>query len=176
MNTVDSIAMQMNKRIPSLEILPLSCGQMEDHDKRRFFPSMSNDSHVSNEPLYEEEEEDQEDDGDDTNSGVRELSNDEDGLRELDENDLSDTDEFIVFAPQAESTSDQPKSSNVPRSSLNRLYTFAKTTDHHAETDKSPPDEQVCCRLGMKDAVFWSALRGSLVVLVDRHTKKVNTR
>jgi hypothetical protein len=149
---VDSIAVQMNKRIPSLEILPLSCGQVEDHDKRRFLPSMSNESRVSNEPFYEEDDGD-DDYEDDTNSGVRELSNDEDGLRELDENDLSDTDEFIVFAPQAEPTSDRPESSNVPRSSLNRLYTFAKTTDHHAETGKSLPDAQVCCRLGTKDAV-----------------------
>jgi hypothetical protein len=37
------------------------------------------------------------DDEDDKNSGVRELSDDENGLRELDENDMSDTDEFIIY-------------------------------------------------------------------------------
>ncbi|CAF1498377.1 unnamed protein product, partial [Rotaria sordida] len=35
---------------------------------------------------------------DDKNSAVRELSEDENGIRELDENDMNDTNEFIVFA------------------------------------------------------------------------------
>ena len=59
------------------------------------------------------------DDDDDKNSGVRELSEDESGLRELDENDMNDTDEFIVFP------------TNSQTYNLNRLYTFSKTNLEH---------------------------------------------
>ncbi|CAF3778646.1 unnamed protein product [Rotaria sordida] len=66
---------------------------------------------------------------DDKNSGVRELSEDENGLRELDENDMNDTDEFIVFATKPGISNDDEQISNIPRYSLNKLYTFSKT--HH---------------------------------------------
>ncbi|CAF5151536.1 unnamed protein product, partial [Rotaria socialis] len=41
-------------------------------------------------------DDDDDDDDDDVNMGVRELSDDETALRELDENDMSGTDEFIL--------------------------------------------------------------------------------
>lgn len=60
-------------------------------------------------------------DAEDQNSGVRELSDDETGLRELDENDMNDTDEFIVFATQPETSDDAQYPSN-------KIYTFSKPT------------------------------------------------
>ncbi|CAF5151765.1 unnamed protein product, partial [Rotaria socialis] len=47
---------------------------------------------------------DDDDDDDDVNMGVRELSDDETALRELDENDMSGTDEFILFATKPETS------------------------------------------------------------------------
>ena len=61
------------------------------------------------------------DDSDDQNSGVRELSDDETGLRELDENDMNDTDEFIVFATPNQS-------SDNCQYHANKIYTFSKST------------------------------------------------
>ena len=85
-------------------------------------------------------------DEDDKNSGVRELSDDENGLRELDENDMNDTDEFIVFATNAElSDDDQP--SDTPRCSLNRLYTFSRTNNNNTnsiDSSKQTTSNQVC--------------------------------
>ena len=66
------------------------------------------------------------DDDEDQNTGVRELSEDENGLRELDENDMSDTDEFIVIGSQA-----QP--SDIPPYNLNRLYTFSKINEENSK-------------------------------------------
>lgn len=83
------------------------------------------------------------DDDDDKNSGVRELSEDENGLRELDENDMSDTDEFIVFATKAE-FSDDDQNSSSQRSTLNKLYTFSRI-NHHTDDDlKQINLDQVC--------------------------------
>jgi hypothetical protein len=79
------------------------------------------------------------DDNDDKNSGVRELSEDENGLRELDENDMNDTDEFIVFATNAK-TSDDDQTSNIPRYNLNKLYRFSKTNENDLDHFK----HQVC--------------------------------
>ncbi|CAF4680908.1 unnamed protein product [Rotaria socialis] len=87
-------------------------------------------------------DDDDDDDDDDVNMGVRELSDDETALRELDENDMSGTDEFILFATKPE-TSDHDvdddddddhennpqTSSSITRGSLNRLYTFSRTND-----------------------------------------------
>jgi hypothetical protein len=68
------------------------------------------------------------------NMGVRELSDDENGLRELDENEMNETDEFIVFADasnriESDMTDHVQQPSNVPRGSLNRLYTFSRIAD-----------------------------------------------
>ena len=65
-------------------------------------------------------------DEEDQNTGVRELSEDESGLRELDENDMNDTDEFIVIGTQAEP-------SDIPPYNLNRLYTFSKMNDDNSK-------------------------------------------
>ncbi len=85
------------------------------------------------------------DDEDDKNSGVRELSDDENGLRELDENDMSDTDEFIVFATNAE-ISDYDQIPNTPRCGLNRLYTFSRTNNNNnsIRSSKQTTSNQVC--------------------------------
>lgn len=72
---------------------------------------------------------------DEQNHGVRELSDDENALRELDENDMSGTDEFILFATKSEDESENlhddpglsPTTNN--RGNLNRLYTFTRTND-----------------------------------------------
>jgi hypothetical protein len=70
-----------------------------------------------------------------TNAGVRELSDDENGLRELDENDINGTDEFIVFSTNSGTFDDDrldqvdPMSSMASGGSLNRLYTFSRTND-----------------------------------------------
>lgn len=90
---------------------------------------------------------------DDINTGVRELSDDENALRELDENDMSGTDEFILFAGNAE-TSDHDAddyhdntnqaSPTITRGSLNRLYTFSRTNDDTTiQATKNSPN-QVC--------------------------------
>ena len=81
------------------------------------------------------------DDGD-KNSGVRELSEDENGLRELDENDMNDTDEFIVFGTKAD-TSDDEQTSDIPRCNLNRLYTFSKINDNGIDNLKHTISNQV---------------------------------
>lgn len=84
------------------------------------------------------------------NTGVRELSDDENALRELDENDMSGTDEFIVFATNDDATeletttsttttslnNENPLSPPNHRSSSNRLYTFSRNQDD--ETIKNP--------------------------------------
>ncbi len=95
------------------------------------------------------------DDEDDTNTGVRELSDDENGLRELDENDMSGTDEFILFATKAEVSDDDeeekhdnPISSTINRGSLNRLYTFSRTNDDGTinSNSKITSSNQVCMK------------------------------
>lgn len=62
---------------------------------------------------------------DEKNVGVRELSDDDHVLRELDENEINETDEFFVFAAEIDD-----------RNSLttnNRLYTFRKFTEQVIE-------------------------------------------
>ena len=85
------------------------------------------------------------DDDDDTNSGVRELSEDENGLREMDENDMNNTDEFIVFANQTDFSDDCHTDSSAPRQGLNRLYTFSKVNDQPLDNGKRLVSNQVCC-------------------------------
>ncbi|UJR15050.1 hypothetical protein I4U23_002022 [Adineta vaga] len=80
--------------------------------------------------IYLLENHDDDDDDDEKNRGVRELSDDENGLRELDENDMNDTDEFIVFATNAD-ISDEDQLSHTPRCSLNRLYTFSRPHNYN---------------------------------------------
>jgi len=60
---------RVKKRIPSLELLPISCQTLNDDDNNN----------------------------DDNDDGVRELSDDEDGLREIDEDEMNETDEFFLF-------------------------------------------------------------------------------
>ena len=96
---------------------------------------------------------------DETNTGVRELSEDETALRELDENDMHETDEFIVFATQAnpidEYDQEQEQDENYPknssssaatttvtvRGSLNRLYTFTRNTEENSLQRKTPSNQ-----------------------------------
>ena len=98
---------------------------------------------------------------DETNTGVRELSEDETALRELDENDIHETDEFIVFATQAnpvdEDDQEQEQDENYPknspasaatttttvtvRGSLNRLYTFTRNTEENSLQRKTPSNQ-----------------------------------
>ena len=68
-------------------------------------------------------------DAEDQNSGVRELSDDETGLRELDENDMNDTDEFIVFATQ-------PETSDNRQYHPNKIYTFSKSSPSNQVGDQ----------------------------------------
>ena len=103
------------------------------------------------------------DNDDNTNAGVRELSDDENGLRELDENDMSGTDEFIVFATKAEGSdnddadddggndtgvdaTNDKQISMLPRGSLNRLYTFSRTNDDGSSSSRKTSYDQVCVR------------------------------
>jgi hypothetical protein len=91
---------------------------------------------------------------DDTNTGVRELSDDENGLRELDENDMNGTDEFIVFATKAEASDDDDgayiddhqTSPIIPRGSLNRLYTFSRANDDGTSNSRKISSNQVCSK------------------------------
>lgn len=103
---------------------------------------------------------------DETNMGVRELSDDENGLRELDENDMSGTDEFILFATNAEASDDDDDdddntnhekeqinendnqiSPTMNRGSLNRLYTFSRTNDDGTiNNSKKLLSNQVCIK------------------------------
>lgn len=98
---------------------------------------------------------------DDTNTGVRELSDDENGLRELDENDMNGTDEFIVFATKPEEFDENEEIADVndenneyepisavARGSLNRLYTFSRTNDDTALNPRKTPSDQVCKQMG----------------------------
>ncbi|UJR31630.1 hypothetical protein I4U23_019112 [Adineta vaga] len=79
--------------------------------------------------------------------GVRELSDDENALRELDENDINGTDEFIVFSAKAETLNDSNDQTNqistiIPRGSLNRLYTFSRTNDDGSISTKQSIDQE----------------------------------
>jgi hypothetical protein len=86
---------------------------------------------------------------DEKDTGVRELSDDENELRELDENDMNGTDEFIVFSTNAEAFDNDkddhnnPTSTGINRGSLNRLYTFSRTNDDGTINSKISPN-QVC--------------------------------
>jgi len=116
---------------------------------------------------------------DDTNTGVRELSDDENGLRELDENDMSGTDEFIVFATKAEApddddddndhenntnTNNQQSPTIVNRGSLNRLYTFSRTNDDNTiNNSKKLPSNQVCI---IKNNIYTRFFLEIIIVLV----------
>lgn len=105
---------------------------------------------------------------DETNTGVRELSEDETALRELDENDIHETDEFIVFATQANPIDEDEEeqleqnenyvknsssstttttaasasgSTTAGRGSLNRLYTFTRNTDENLSQRKTSSNQ-----------------------------------
>ncbi|CAF1520317.1 unnamed protein product [Adineta ricciae] len=83
----------------------------------------------------------------DIDADIRELSDDENALRELDENDVNGPDEFIVFSTKAEAlddSSDQPNqiSTSIPRGSLNRLYTFSRSSDDGTAHSKQSPDQE----------------------------------
>ncbi|CAF0899789.1 unnamed protein product [Rotaria sordida] len=110
---------------------------------------------ILNDALYSEKLD--HDSDDDMNTGVRELSDDENALRELDENDMSGTDEFIVFATNAEASdhdddddddnnnnnnNNNQTSSAVPRGSLNRLYIFSRTNDDTTINSKTQSSNQ----------------------------------
>ncbi|CAF4952220.1 unnamed protein product, partial [Rotaria magnacalcarata] len=124
-----SLSMNNNTLIPSIANIPLS---IEKNDENDLLERIANDlvesilSDIFISKIFYDE--------DDTNSGVRELSEDESGLRELDENDMNDTDEFIVFPTQLSLEDDDP-TSDIPRCSLNKLYTFSKT--NHIGSDNS---------------------------------------
>ncbi|CAF3665252.1 unnamed protein product [Rotaria socialis] len=124
-----SLSMSNNKLIPSITNIPLS---IEKNDENDLLERIANDlvesvlSDIFISKIFYDE--------DDSNSGVRELSEDESGLRELDEDDMNDTDEFIVFPTQLSLEDDDP-TSNVPKCSLNKLYTFSKT--NHIGSDNS---------------------------------------
>ncbi|CAF2665213.1 unnamed protein product [Rotaria sp. Silwood2] len=124
-----SLSMNNNNPIPSRTNLSLSIEKSDDNELLERVANDLVESVLNNILLLQNLEHD-----DDKNSGVRELSEDENGLRELDENDMNDTDEFIVFATKAE-LSDDEQASNIPRCSLNKLYTFSKT--HHNGIDNS---------------------------------------
>jgi hypothetical protein len=114
---------------------------------------------------------------DDINTGVRELSDDENGLRELDENDMSGTDEFIVFATKAEisddgnddennntNNTDQLSPTTINRGSLNRLYTFSRTNDDNTiNNPKKLPSNQVCI---IKTNIYTRFFLKIIIVLV----------
>ncbi len=103
---------------------------------------------------------------DETNMGVRELSDDENALRELDENDMSGTDEFILFATNAEVSDEEnceQESTNqndnnqisptINRGSTNRLYTFSRTNDDGTiNNSKKLSSNQVC--IGKKRNIY----------------------
>ncbi|CAF3650086.1 unnamed protein product [Rotaria sp. Silwood1] len=124
-----SLPMKNNDLIPPITNLSLS---IEKSDDNELFERVANNlvESVLTDVLHLHSLEHD----DDKNSGVRELSEDENGLRELDENDMNDMDEFIVFGTNAE-ISDDEYSSNIPRYSLNKLYTFSRT--HHNGIDNS---------------------------------------
>ena len=118
------VSMPANKRIPSID------EPSSQYDSPRAWKEFTRNADVD----------------DDTNSGVRELSEDETGLREMDENDMNNTDEFIVFANQMDSSDDCHTDSSAPRQGLNRLYTFAKVNDQpQLDNGKRVVSNQVCC-------------------------------
>ncbi|CAF1405462.1 unnamed protein product [Adineta steineri] len=124
------LSMESNKSIPSITNLSLSNEQINHNE---LLERTANDlvESLLTDILLLNNIDDDVDEDDDKNSGVRELSDDENGLRELDENDMNDTDEFIVFATNAElSDNDDDQSSNTQRCSLNRLYTFSRTNNN----------------------------------------------
>ena len=81
----------------------------------------------------------------DVNVGVRELSDDENELRELDENDINGTDEFILFPTQTNEDDDKNdrQSPSQVRGSLNRLYTFARISDDSTNSNKNINNQRV---------------------------------
>jgi hypothetical protein len=126
------LSMCADKWMPSLEMLPLSFGEIHEYDTK----TVRIDSCLV--------------DDDEINSGVRELSDDENGLRELDANDMNDTDEFIVFASNIDPIEDnQEYTSSTPRANINRLYAFARHTDHGINTTQQRTCNQVCSNIDM---------------------------
>jgi hypothetical protein len=127
-------------------------GQIDDDDKNTLLERLASNlvDTILNDVLLLKNL-DQEDD---TNIGVRELSDDENALRELDENDMSGTDEFIVFATKENASddnddnnnNDQIPSSIPPRGSLNRLYTFSRTNDDNTINTRKLSFNQVRIR------------------------------
>ena len=105
MSEMKQTSMSIKSQIPSLESIPLA---LKRHDQ------MHND---------------------DTNTGVREIFEDENALRELDESEINDTDEFFVFAPDIDD--------EHSLSTSNRLYTFAKFSDPSNDNSKQNHSDQV---------------------------------
>lgn len=132
-----SLSMKSNKLIPSITNLPSSIEKSDDNDLLERVANDLVESVLADVLLIAHH-----DDEDDKNSGVRELSEDESGLRELDENDMNDTDEFIVFGTKAE-IADDDQISNIPRNSLNKLYTFSRTNHNGIDHMKSTNSNQV---------------------------------
>ena len=124
-------------------------GQIDDDDKNTLLERLASNlvNTILNDVLLLKNL-DQEDD---TNMGVRELSDDENALRELDENDMSGTDEFIVFATKENASDDDNNNndqipSSTPRSNLNRLYTFSRTNDDNTINTRKLSLNQVCIK------------------------------
>jgi hypothetical protein len=59
---------------------------------------------------------------------------------------MTDTDEFIVFGANVETTFDDNQTSNIPRYNLNKLYTFSKTNDNSIDNFKQINSNQVCLK------------------------------
>lgn len=142
----------------------------------RFVDSILNDIiHSENLPHHDDEEK---------NHGVRELSDDENALRELDENEMSGTDEFILFATNPEDDEsknlydDDPISPTTNRGNLNRLYTFTRSNeDGTTNPSRKIPSNQVRRRSMMiSNVIFSFALIAVLNLNKNDIEKKENFR
>ena len=141
----------------------------------RFVDSILNDViHPETLPHHDEEEK---------NHGVRELSDDENALRELDENEMSGTDEFILFATNPEDDEsknlydDDPISPTANRGNLNRLYTFTRSNeDGTTNPPKKLSSNQVCRRSTRISNVIFSFALIAVLNLNNYIEKKENFR
>lgn len=140
-----------DKRSPTSNIQILSTVEPFDEKSEtslerfanRFVDSILNDV-IHSEKFHPDDQE--------KNHGVRELSDDENALRELDENEMSGTDEFILFATNPDDDDDDenknlyddyPISPTMNRGNLNRLYTFTRSNEDGTtyQTKKSPSNQ-----------------------------------
>ena len=137
------LSMKTNKLIPSITNLPVSIEENDHRDELLLeYTANALVESILAEILYSKTLNENDDEGD-KNSGVRELSEDEDDLQELDENDMNETDEFIVFATQSK-TSDDDQLSDAPRCNFNRLYTFSKANQSSYDNSKQTVSNKVC--------------------------------